>query len=116
MIKTASVLISREEVSWLSSGRNIIYRPISLHWDGQLRKFLEPRTRTLEGTEIPYVVHLITEFEKTGGGTFKRNYESRVLVDISEEAEFPVRFPLEVDHLRGGDKCWALVLGEKVEA
>ncbi len=119
--RTASVLLTSAEVDSIRIGRRILYRQISVHWDGQFNKFKGPLQPTLDGTSLPDVVHLMRELDRTIVDKHDRErraivkVESRILVEISDEAEFPEGFVIETDRIRPGEKCWALILGDKVE-
>lgn len=120
-MRTASILLTSQEVHALGDGLRILYRPLSLHWDGQLGKFREPRQPTLDGTGDPDVVHLMKDtgrtyiVEKTGEvRPVIVKVGSRVIKEISDEALFPDGYFLEYDNLDPMDLCWAVVLGQKV--
>ena len=115
--RTASVLLSDAEVKAIEGGMRALYRPHSLHWDGQFHKFLEPKQATLMGFEVQDIVHMMMDTgrvdEETGRPIIKR-VESRVIARVTDGAVFPEAY--EVDHgdLKPGDPCWLVVLREKV--
>lgn len=121
LTRTASVLLTDQEVRAVGNGLRIIYRPLTMHWDGQLGKFKEPRQPTIDGTHEPDVVHLMRDTGKTY--TVERTgevrpvivkVESREISEISDKAVFPDGYHLEYDNLEAMDQCWAVVLGQKV--
>lgn len=116
--RTASVLISEQEVRAIGEGRRVLYRPRSKHWDGQFRKFLEPRQVTLVGFEAQDIVHLSVDtgaVDRETGRPIIKKVESRVLSRITNEAVFPDDYGIEHDGIRPGDPCWFLVLRERVK-
>lgn len=119
--RTSSVLLTEQEVRALRNGLRILYRPMSMHWDGQFGKLKEPIQPTLDGTEAPDVVHLMRDtgktytVEKTGEvRPVIVKVESRIIKEISDESVFPDGYLLEYDNLEPMDQCWAVVLGQKV--
>ena len=59
--RTSSVLLTEQEVRALRNGLRILYRPISMHWDGQFGKLKDRIQPTLDGTSAPDVVHLMRD-------------------------------------------------------
>lgn len=126
--RTASVLLTDQEVTAIEQGLRLLYRPISLHWDHMFSKFKEPRQIALVGFEVQDIVHLMKETGRVvkdddgnvvvdGNGrpkTHKIKIESRVIKKINDEAIFPEDYNLEYDNLEPMDQCWIVSMGHKV--
>jgi len=116
--RTASILITDDELRWIRRGEHALYRPISDHWEGQLRKFTRPKVDLKAGIgqvtlipfdqeaeeDLPDIVHLVLELEGEKG-KYKKKAESRILTDIFDNGRHPDT----------GERCWVLDLGKVVE-
>lgn len=118
--RTASILLTDQEVTAIENGLRLLYRPLTLHWDGQFGKFKEPRQATLVGFESQDIVHLMkdTGKVKTDDRGKERplivKVESRVIRRINDEAIYPEDYVINYDNLEPMDQCWIVALGEKV--
>lgn len=114
--RTASVLLTDDEVSGLDLDLRLLYRPLSIHWDGQFGKFLEPRQVTIVGFEAQDIIHLMKDTGRTheGGRPIVVKIESRVLRRISDKGVFPEDYRIKYENLEAGMPCWVVVLGHKV--
>lgn len=118
--RTASVLLTDLEEEALRRGLRILYRPLTIHWDGQFGKFKDPIQPTLDGSFAPDLVHLMKEIDRVITDPHGRQrkaivkVESRMIKEISEESVFPDGYRIKYDNLEPMDQCWAVVLGQKV--
>ena len=117
MGRTASILLTEDEVLAMEDGLRLLYRPITVHWDGQFGKFLEPRQQTLVGWEEDDLVHLMRDTGKTHEGSDRPvvvKVSTRVLRRITDEAVYPANYHVKYDNLDPGEECWAIALGHEV--
>ena len=118
--RTASVLLTDQEERAIKNGLRLLYRPLTLHWDGQFAKFKEPKQATLVGFEVQDIVHLMkdTGKVKTDDRGKERplivKVESRVIKRINDEAIYPEDYGIDYDNLEPMDECWIIALGERV--
>lgn len=121
LARTASVVLTSGELRAIKEGcLRILYRPITLHWDGQFGKFLEPRATLLDGTPAPDLIHLMEEGDKVIVDKHGRERkvisrrETRVLREITDQGVFPEDYYITYENLEVLDRCWVLILGSRV--
>ena len=107
--RSASVLVTEEELHRIQNGDRVLHRPLTVHWQGQLGKFLERPGRPPDvqldlfgnppsDEEVVDVVHLVVGRVDGKGKAYKWRAETRRLDDICK-----------------GLESWVLDLGDVVE-